>query len=281
MADSRIYVGLISCDDKAGLVHQITGVLFRQKVNVTENQEFVDHAASRFFMRTQFEGSVDPDAVQAELQKILPIHAICQVRELKPRTIVVLASKEPHVLGELLLRNFTKDMTTKIAAVISQHPNCQELTERFGLPYHFVPVEGSDRTAHESKIQAAIEKYQPDYLVLARYMRIFSPEFVQRFPQKMINIHHSFLPAFIGRNPYQQAYERGVKIIGATAHFVTDQLDEGPIITQDVISVDHTTSALEMAKLGQDVEKLVLVRGLNFILEDRVLIEGNRTIVFS
>lgn len=277
----QVYVGLIACDDQAGLVHQITGVLFKKNVNVTENQEYVDHAAGRFFMRTQFEGSVDPKAVQADLKKVLPANASCQVKELKPREIVVMASKEPHVLGELLLRHLTGDMTTKIKAVISQHDECADLTKRFGIPYHHIPVTGTDRLVHERQVAQTIEKYSPEYLVLARYMRIFSAEFVAKYPQKIVNIHHSFLPAFIGRDPYQQAYERGVKIIGATAHFVTDKLDEGPIITQDVVSVDHTCSAAHMAKLGQDVEKLVMVRGLNLILEDRVLIEGNRTIVFS
>jgi len=276
-----IYVGLIACEDRAGLVHEITGVLFKRKFNVTENQEFVDHRQGRFFMRTQFEGQAEAAALAFDLRQFLPKGALCQVRELKARRLVVMASAEPHCLGEILLRHFHHELNAEILAVLSQTNECRDLTARFGLPFEHIPVAGQERHAHEAQILKSIAKYQPDYLVLARYMRIFSEDFVGRFNQSIVNIHHSFLPAFIGKNPYQQAYERGVKIIGATAHFVTKDLDEGPIITQDVIHVDHTCSPEAMARLGQDVEKLVLMRGLNLVLEDRVLIDGNRTIVFS
>lgn len=275
-----VYVGLIACADRAGLVHEITGVLFRAKLNVTQNQEFVDHVNGRFFMRTQFEGTVASDALISDLQRVLPKGALCKVRELKPRKLVVLASEEPHCLGEILLRHLNRELNAEIAIVLSQLDACRDLTERFGLPYEFIPVK-KDRAEHEARVLKAIEKHAPDYLVLARYMRIFSQDFVARFPEKIINIHHSFLPAFIGKDPYQQAYQRGVKIVGATSHFVTEELDQGPIITQDVIAVDHTCSPASMARLGQDVEKLVLMRGLNLVLEDRVLTDGNRTIVFA
>jgi formyltetrahydrofolate deformylase len=274
------YVGLIACEDRPGLVHQITGVMFRRQMNVTENQEFVDHRGGRFFMRTEFEGNVPVEELKAELRSVLPKAEICDVREQKARRLVVMASAEPHCLGDLLLRHFTGELNAEISAVISQREECRDLTERFGLPFLHVPV-GKDRAEHEQRILEAIQPLKPDYLVLARYMRVFSREFVAHFRERILNIHHSFLPAFIGKDPYQQAYERGVKIIGATAHFVTENLDEGPIITQDVISVDHTNSPEAMARKGQDIEKLVLGRGLNLVLADRVLIDGNRVIVFG
>lgn len=277
----NIYVGLIACPDRAGLVHEITGLLYRSKVNVTQTQEFVDHGANRFFMRTQFEGAVEPERLKEELLKILPPNSFCSLQELRPRRLVIMVSKEPHCLGDLLLRHVTGELKADVLSVISQNDTCKSLVERFSLPFHCVPVEKLTRTQHEENVAALIKKYQPDFIVLARYMRIFSQSFVDRFPGQLLNIHHSFLPAFIGHDPYEQAYRRGVKIIGATAHFVTKDLDEGPIITQDVIAVDHTCAPEEMARRGQDVEKLVLARGLKLALEDRVLIDGNRTIVFN
>lgn len=275
------YVGLIACADRPGLVHQITGVLFNKKVNVTQNQEFVDHRSRRFFMRTQFEGDIDAGVIAREMKAVLPPQSFCEVRALVPRRLVLLASKEPHCLGDLLLRHHTGELKAEVLAVLSQHETCADLAKRFDLPFDHVPVDTLSRQQHEARLEKAIANYKPDYLVLARYMRILSKSFIDLYPQRIVNIHHSFLPAFIGGDPYQQAYQRGVKIIGATAHFVTEKLDEGPIITQDVIGVDHTCSPESMAKLGQDIEKLVLGRGLNLVLEDRVLIDGNRTVVFS
>lgn len=274
------YVGLIACEDRAGLVHEITGVLFRRKLNVTENNEFVDHVNGRFFMRTQFEGEVATDDLAKEVIEKLPKGARCDVREMKPRKLLLFASREPHCLGDLLLRYSTGELNAEILGVISQHDDCQKLVERFEIPFECIAVKG-DRLEHEERVLQSVNKHNPDYLVLARYMRIFSSSFVKNFPERIVNIHHSFLPAFIGRDPYEQAYTRGVKVIGATAHFVTDNLDEGPIITQDVISVDHTNSPQIMARRGQDIEKFVLSRGLSLVLDDRVLIERNRTIVFT
>jgi formyltetrahydrofolate deformylase len=156
----------------------------------------------------------------------------------------------------------------------------RELTEKFNIPFHLVSHEGLDRTQHEQALLAAVSQYEPDYLVLAKYMRVLTPDFVAQFPNRIINIHHSFLPAFIGAAPYRQAWERGVKIIGATAHFVNNCLDEGPIIKQDVIPVDHSYSALEMARAGRDVEKSVLSKALQLVLNEQVVVYGNKTIVF-
>jgi formyltetrahydrofolate deformylase len=163
----------------------------------------------------------------------------------------------------------------------SNHQGLRELTERFGLPFHHVPHEGQSREAHEAAIAAAVDQYQPDYLVLAKYMRILRRPFIERYRDRIINIHHSFLPAFVGSNPYRQAFERGVKIIGATAHFVTEVLDDGPIVSQAVIPVDHSHSPGEMAQAGRDIEKIVLAKALKLVFEERVFLSGNRTIVFD
>ena len=273
-------MGLIACPDRPGLVHQITGLMFHRRLNVTENQEFVDHLTGRFFMRTQFAGEVDCDELSRSLATLIPDAMICQVRQLKVRRLVILASRELHCLGDLLVRHSTGELAANILGVISQHEDCRSLVKRFDLPFNHIPVVG-DRLSHEAAIYQAITPLSPDYLVLARYMRIFSGGFVSRFSKRMINIHHSFLPAFIGKDPYQQAHARGVKIIGATAHFVIEGLDQGPIITQGTVPVDHSFSPETMARRGQDVEKIVLSRGLNLVLEDRVMIDGNRTIVFG
>ena len=165
--------------------------------------------------------------------------------------------------------------------MISNHSVLKDLVDRFDIPFYFLAHEGIDRAQHEEHVASVIDQYQPDYIILAKYMRILSADFADRYANKMINIHHSFLPAFIGARPYQQAYDRGVKIIGATAHFVNSQLDEGPIICQHVIPVDHAFNSEDMAKAGQDVEKITLAKAVRLVLEDRVFVSGNRTVVFE
>jgi formyltetrahydrofolate deformylase len=274
-------VALVSCPDQPGLIHQLTGVMLSHRLNITETKEFVDHTVQRFFMRIQFEGEVEGQALESQMRKILPKPAFCQVRRLEARRLVVLASKEPHCVGDLLLRYSTGNLFGEILAVVSQHEDCRQLVERFDLPFHFVPVKNLSREDHEKEIIKIADPLKPDYLILARYMRIFTPLFVNHYAGRLMNIHHSFLPAFIGKNPYEQAYARGVKIIGATAHFVTENLDEGPIITQSVLHVNHGDDPEEMARRGQDVEKIVLARATELVLEDRVLIDGHRTIIFD
>jgi formyltetrahydrofolate deformylase len=197
------------------------------------------------------------------------------------RPIVLLASREPHCLGELLLLDAVGDLPGRIVAVVSNHDLLAPLVARFAVPFHHVPVTGADRDAHEADLEAVLAAYTPDYLVLARYMRVLSAGFVARRPHRIVNIHHSFLPAFAGASPYRQAFARGVKVIGATAHFVTAELDAGPIIAQDVIAVDHTYTPERMAQAGRDVEKLVLARAVRLVLEDRVFLHGDRTVVFA
>lgn len=276
-----VYTLLIDCTDQKGLVHHITGVLYRQGVNVTGNQEFVEHEYNRFFMRTTFEGLIDEDEILKKVRKVLPPGAHIRLGAVRKKRLVVLVTKEQHCLAELLVRNQFGELNAEIEAVIGNHDILERFTHQFGVNYHQVPHENKTRERHEAEILEVIQRYKPDFLVLAKYMRILSPAFVANFPNRIVNIHHSFLPAFIGANPYRQAYERGVKIIGATAHFVNNDLDEGPIIVQNVIPVDHTYSVSDMMQSGRDVEKIVLARALRLVLEEKVVVAGNKTIVFD
>ncbi|HEX7580178.1 MAG TPA: formyltransferase family protein [Thermoanaerobaculia bacterium] len=237
---------LIDCADDKGLIHSVTGVLLRHGLNIVSNDEFVDEEGGRFFMRTETDSDVDADALGAELRSVLPEGATVRFAPRVKRRIVVLVTKDYHCLGDLLLRHAHGDLNATIGAVVGNYDVLRPRANRFGIPFHFV-----------------------------------SPELISCYPSRMINIHHSFLPAFVGPNPYRQAAQRGVKIIGATAHFVTEVLDEGPIIAQSVIPVDHTYSVEEMAQTGRDVEKIVLAKALKLVLDDRVFLSGKRTVVLS
>jgi len=272
---------LVECADRRGLVHAITGVLLKHGVNVVGNQEFVERPSARFFMRTEFDGTVDAGRLEAEVCAALPANASVRLSQLKPKRIVVLASKEHHCLGDILIRHAFGELNAQVLAVVSNHAALQPLVEKFNLPFHFISHENLPREAHEAEVLKVIDRLQPDYLVLAKYMRVLTPEFVRRFPARMINIHHSFLPAFVGAKPYQQAFDRGVKVIGASAHFVTEKLDEGPLIVQQVIPVDHTHTAHDLSQAGRDVEQMVLARALRLVFEDRVFLCGNRTVIFD
>jgi formyltetrahydrofolate deformylase len=274
-------VVLVECPDRAGLVHGITGVLLRHGCNVISNHEFVDTDAARFFMRTEFTGAVDPGAIVRETKAVLPDGGTARLVTPGKRRVVVLASKEHHCLADLLVRNAFNEINATIVAVISNHDALRPLVEKFDLPFHHVPHQEQTREAHEAEISRIIDQYSPEWLVLAKYMRVLTPGFVAHYPRRIVNIHHSFLPAFVGAKPYLQAYQRGVKVIGATAHFVTADLDEGPIIVQQVIPVDHTHGAADMAQAGRDVEQIVLARALKLVFEDRVFLSGNRTIIFD
>ncbi|HAO78835.1 MAG TPA: formyltetrahydrofolate deformylase [Verrucomicrobia subdivision 3 bacterium] len=272
---------LVECADRRGLVHAITGVLLQHGVNVVGNQEFVERGSARFFMRTEFDGTVDARQLESEVRAALPTDASVRLSDLKPKRIVVLASKEHHCLGDLLIRQAFGELNTKVLAVIANHALLQPLVTKFELPFHFISHETLTREAHEAEMLKIIEPLQPDYLVLAKYMRVLTPEFVRRFPTRIVNIHHSFLPAFVGARPYQQAFDRGVKVIGATAHFVTEKLDEGPIVVQQVMPVDHTHTAHDLSQAGRDVEQMVLARALRLVFEERVFLCGNRTVIFD
>ncbi len=272
---------LVECSDRPGLVHGITGVLFRHGVNVVGNQEFVDRPTSRFFMRTEFDGTIDAARIASEIRDLLPPDAQIQLSRLEPKRVVVLATREHHCLADILIRHAFAELNAQLLAVISNHDTLAPLVRRFDLPFHHIPHDGLSRDQHEARLLDAILPYRPDFVVLAKYMRILSPAFVHRFPRQLINIHHSFLPAFVGARPYHQAFERGVKVIGATAHFVTEQLDEGPILIQQVIPVDHTHTADDLQRAGRDVEQMVLARALRVVFEDRVFLCGHRTVILD
>jgi formyltetrahydrofolate deformylase len=271
----------IACPDQPGLVHKITGVLFNAGYNILSNQEFVDLEAKYFFMRTAFEGTAAPDRVVSYLEQVLPTSATVRLATTEKQPIVIMATTEAHCLGDLLIRHYSGELPAQIKAVIANHETLGSLVKPFGIPFHCVSHKDLERTEHETRVAEMIDSYRPEYIVLAKYMRILTPAFVARYRDRVINIHHSFLPAFVGAKPYHQAYTRGVKIIGATAHIVTDDLDTGPIIAQSVISVNHTYTAAAMAQAGRDVEKIVLARAVKLVLEERVFLHGNRTIVFE
>jgi len=275
------HILLIDCPDEKGLVYRITGELSRHDFNIISNHEFVDASTEHFFMRTAFAGSASPQPVIANLKQTLPASANIRLAAAEKRPIVLLVTKEPHCLGDLLLRHAYDELPARICAVVSNHMALAPLAQKFGIPFHCVSHEGREREEHEREILAAIAPYQPDYLVLAKYMRVLTPQFVAQYPNRIINIHHSFLPAFIGANPYRQAFERGVKVIGATAHIVTDDLDTGPILVQNVQHVDHSYSAADLAQAGRDIEKIVLSRALKLVLEERVFLHHNRAIIFE
>ncbi|CAG9420555.1 formyltetrahydrofolate deformylase [Providencia alcalifaciens] len=267
------------CPDAKGLIAKITNICYKHQLNIIQNNEFVDHRTGRFFMRTELEGIFNDETLLADLDDALPEGSKRELNSAGRRRIVIMVTKEAHCLGDLLMKSAYDGLDVDIAAVIGNHDTLKNLVEQFGIPFHHISHEGLTREQHDEKLTAQIDQYQPDYVVLAKYMRVLTPAFVQHYPNQIINIHHSFLPAFIGARPYHQAYERGVKIIGATAHFVNDSLDEGPIITQNVINVDHTFTADDMMRAGRDVEKNVLSHALYWVLAQRVFVYGNRTII--
>ncbi len=230
-------------------------------------------------MRTELEGIFNDETLLADLDDALPAGSSRELNTSGRRRIVIMVTKEAHCIGDILVKSAYGGLDVEIAAIIGNHTTLQQLVEQFGIPFHYISHEGLTREQHDEALMTQIDQYKPDYVVLAKYMRVVTPAFVQHYPNQIINIHHSFLPAFIGARPYHQAYERGVKIIGATAHYVNDNLDEGPIITQDVINVDHTYTAEEMMRAGRDVEKNVLSQALHWVFSQRVFVYGNRTVI--
>ena len=274
---------LTECRDRPGLIAVISDLCFKNKLNVIKNNEFVDPQSNTFFMRTVFEteAAFDELSFLKQLEAILPAYSKCRIADKKPKRLVIMATTEAHCLGDLLMKNYIGTLDVEIAAVISNHQVLEALVKKFDIPYLFISHENLTREGHEQLLLKQIQKYQPDILVLAKYMRILSDGFVSHFPNRMVNIHHSFLPAFVGANPYRQAFERGVKMIGATAHFVTSELDQGPIIQQDVINVDHSYQPDKLARAGQELEESVLLKALQLVIREKVFVLGNRTVVFS
>ncbi|MDD6055428.1 MAG: formyltetrahydrofolate deformylase [Helicobacteraceae bacterium] len=270
----------IQCGDKKGLIAKITQIIFSFNLNILKNDEFVDKENNIFFMRSHLEGECEILALKEAIIKEIGQDAAVQIIEQKRKKIVILCTKENHCLGDLLIRYDSGELNADILAVISNYDILKPLCEKFKIPFICVSSENLEREAHEALLLKELLKFPCDYIVLAKYMRILSPSFVANFEGKIINIHHSFLPAFIGANPYKQAYERGVKIIGATAHFVNNELDQGPIIYQDITHINHAMHWRDMQKSGKDVEKIVLAKALNLALEEKIFIYNNKTIVF-
>jgi len=275
------YRVLIDANDEKGLVHKVSTVFFNSDLNILSNSEFVDKENNKFFMRSVVDGDINKIELQSAIEAILPASSAVKVIEPKKKNIIIMATKELHALGDILIRHESGELEANILAVISNYDQLESLVTKFNIPYINVSHENLERAAHEKKIIECIDSYSNvDYIVLAKYMRILTPGFVETYEDKIINIHHSFLPAFIGANPYKQAYDRGVKIIGATAHFVNNNLDEGPIIAQEVKHVDHAYSWKDMQRSGRDVEKVVLSRALKLALEDRIFVFANKTVIF-
>ena len=271
----------VECRDAKGLIYKITDVLFKQNLNIIQNAEYVDHENRRFFMRTEFSGRAASDLILKQLKARLPRNASIRLAKSRKKDIVIFATKEHHCLGDLLVRHAYGELHANILAVISNHDSLNRLVAAFKLQFFHVSHENRSRQAYEAAVLKVLARFKPEYLVLAKYMKVLSPSFVARFKNRIINIHHSFLPAFAGAKPYQQAADRGVKIIGATAHFVTAELDKGPIIAQDVIPIDHSHSVAHMTQAGRDVEKIVLARALRLAFEDRIFVSGHKTILFD
>ncbi len=279
---------LISCPDGPGIVAAVSAFLFEQGANiVTSDQHSTDPSGGRFFMRMAF--TLDASAKSwAALERDFGVLVAAPrrmdwrlARISGPRRLAVLASREDHCLLDVLWRASRGDLDAQVGVVVSNHETARRAVEAFGVPFLHVPVSAETKPASEAAIAAAVAEAGCDTLVLARYMQILSAGFLERVGVPVINIHHSFLPAFAGADPYRRAMERGVKIIGATAHYVTEELDGGPIIEQDVVRVSHRAGVDELTRMGADIERLVLARAVRWHLEDRVLVDGNKTIVFA
>lgn len=273
---------LISCPDQVGLVTNITRVLASHQLNIVAMREFVDEENKAFFTRIACTGDFEEtEKLKVKLLENLPNAADVNLITEQEKKVAVLVTKEYHCLSEILIKNQFKTLGANVQCVISNYETLRNFTEKLGIPYFHISHEHKDKEQFESEIKEIINQFDIDYLVLAKFMRILSADFVKDYAGKIINIHHSFLPAFIGANPYRQAFERGVKIIGATAHFVTNNLDEGPIITQHTTHIDHNFGVKEMVRAGKEIEKKVLLDALELIFEDRVFVSGNKTIVFK
>ncbi len=284
---NRTYRLLISCKDCPGIVARVTEFLFERNLNVTElDQHATERSGGEFFLRLEFQAPAEAyDAAQVSEEFRVAVAEPYGMRwrlrcAAQRRKMAILASKTDHAPLELLWRWRNGEFEADVSMVISNHEVLREDVERLGIPYHFVSVQKGKKAEAEAEILGHL-KGHADLVVLARYMQILSPEFVGAYRNRMINIHHSFLPAFVGADPYGQAHRRGVKLIGATAHYVTEDLDEGPIIEQGVARVSHRTDVQELRRQGRSIEKDVLARAVRWHLEDRVLVHGNKTIVFA
>ncbi|GII91666.1 formyltetrahydrofolate deformylase [Sinosporangium siamense] len=279
---SSEYVLTLSCPDRPGVVAAVSGLLAAHGCNIIESQQFGDRDAARFFMRVQFAATLPEDDLRNAFAGLAPefgmdfkLHDVA----VKPR-VLVMVSKLGHCLNDLLYRVRSGLLGIEIVAVASNHPDLRPLTQSYGIDYHHLPVTPETKPRQEAEVLALVEHYQADLVVLARYMQVLSEDLCTKLAGRVINIHHSFLPSFKGARPYHQAHSRGVKLIGATAHYVTADLDEGPIIEQEVARVNHTHSADDLAAVGRDLECLALARAVAWHAQQRILLDGHKTIIF-
>ena len=283
MTSTRHYTLTISCPDRAGIIAAVSGFIAQHGGFIVEASYHTEQEAQRFFMRQEIRADSLPFDADELRRRFAPLAQnfgmSWQLSDsaLKKR-LVILVSKQDHCLDDLLHRWRSGELQVDIPCVISNHEDLRSFVEWHGIP--FIIVDMQDKDAAFGKIAALFEQYRGDSMVLARFMQILPPLLCQRFPGRIINIHHSFLPSFVGAKPYHQAYQRGVKLIGATCHYVTDELDAGPIIEQDTVRIDHGDTVDDLVRYGRDIEKTVLSRGLRYHVEDRVLVCGNKTIVF-
>jgi formyltetrahydrofolate deformylase len=272
---------VIQCNDQIGLVAAISKVMMNNRLNIISLREHVDLEFKRFYLRLEVAHCDDTSKLDKELKAVLPENAEVLVNPVPIKKIIVLVTKEYHCLADILIRNYFGTLGGSVQCVIGNHEVLKDICDRFDVPFSLVSHIDKTKEAFEEELVREICRYESDYIVLAKFMRILSSAFVSKFPAQLINIHHSFLPAFIGANPYKQAFERGVKLIGATAHFVTDDLDQGPIIAQQIVSVNHAHTVADMMKAGKEVETSVLIKGLKLVFEDRVFFTQNKTVVFE
>jgi len=278
------WVLTLICEDKPGIVHAISGAVVNARGNITESSQFSSETSGRFFMRLQIEADISREAFETELAPIIANYNMqWELDEVgRPLKTLVLVSKSAHCLNDILFRQRSGQLPVEVPAVFGNHSDLASLAEFYSVPFEAHPiVDASTKAAFEHMLRDYIKSAGIELIVLARFMQILSPEFVAEFEGRIINIHHSFLPGFKGANPYGQAHARGVKLIGATAHFVTADLDEGPIIEQNVIRVTHSHSKENLVSMGQDVESKTLTQAIRWFAEHRVLLDLDRTVIFD
>jgi formyltetrahydrofolate deformylase len=285
MTITQKYILSLSCPDRVGVVAAVSGFIAQHQGWITEAQHHSDELSARFFMRQE----ILAESLQLSIEQFRAAFGAIAIEfkmdwqitdSAQKKRVVFLVSKPEHCIYDLLSRWQSGELAIEIPCIISNHEHFRKLVEWHGIPYHHVPVTADTKEAAYEKVMQLYDEAQADTMVLARYMQVLSPKMCDRYPGQIINIHHSFLPSFVGAKPYHQAYARGVKLIGATCHYVTAELDAGPIIDQDVIRIDHSDTIDDLIRYGKDIEKTVLARGLRYHVEDRVLRHGNKTVVF-
>ncbi|MFI8850049.1 formyltetrahydrofolate deformylase [Streptomyces sp. 891-h] len=281
----REFVLTLSCPDQAGLVHAVTTFLVGHHGNIRESQQFEDRTQGRFFMRVHFETSQPAVSLEDLRSGFGPVAEAYRITwqlydASAPTRTLIMVSKFGHCLNDMLFRQSTGALNIEIPAIVSNHRDLEPLAQNYGIPFHHIPVTPQSKAEAEARLLELVDELGIDLVVLARYMQILSDSLCKQLDGRAINIHHSFLPSFKGARPYVQAHVRGVKLVGATAHYVTPDLDEGPIIEQDVVRVNHSHDPGELVTLGRDVEAQVLARAVEWHSQSRVLVNGNRTVVF-